>query len=290
VAPNTLEKTNPSCTSKQLYRLVLSAAFWAFSTCPAFAKTVKYELVVSQKPMNLSGKKEVDFALVVNGQIPAPTLEFTEGDDAEIKVTNKIPSGEEVSIHWHGLLVPPEEDGVAYVNTPPTLKGESRTFKFRIRQHGTYWYHSHTMLQEQKGVFGAFIIHPKKKTLPYDKDLVAVLSDWSDENADDILKNLKKDGDYYLHKKNSIRSIFGAARAGGLASYFHNKWIRMGGMDLSDVGYDAFLINGKKDAQLAVIHPGERVRLRIINAGASSYQARFHSTRKASGKCICRIV
>lgn len=164
----------------------------------ALAKTVKYELNITQKPMNMSGNKEVDFALVVNGSIPAPTLEFTEGDDAEIKVINSIPTGEEVSVHWHGILLPPEEDGVAYVNTPPIHKGQSRIFRFKIRQHGTYWYHSHTMLQEQKGVYGAFIIHPKKKTISYDKDLVAVLSDWSDENGDQILKNLRKDGDYYL--------------------------------------------------------------------------------------------
>ena len=236
-----------------------------------WAKTVKYELSISQKPMNLSGKKTVDFALVVNGGIPAPTLEFTEGDDAEITVVNNVPTGEEVSMHWHGILLPPLEDGVAYINTPPIHKGQSRTFRFKIRQHGTYWYHSHTMLQEQKGVFGAFIIHPKKKSFSYDKDIVAVLSDWTDENPDNVLKNLRKDGDYYLHKKNSIRSIFGALEAGGLETYFSNEWIRMGGMDLSDVGYDAFLINGKRDSQLSDARPGEKVRLRIINAGASSY-------------------
>lgn len=257
--------------TRPMKNIFLSLGITLFSINAAWAKTVKYELNVTQKPVNMSGKKEVDFALVVNGGIPAPTLEFTEGDDAEITVTNNIPSGEEVSIHWHGILLPPEEDGVAYVNTPPIHKGKSRTFRFKIRQHGTYWYHSHTMLQEQKGVYGAFIIHPKKKTIAYDKDIVAVLSDWSDENADKILRNLRKDGDYYLYKKNSIRSIFGAAKAGDLGTYFKNEWIRMGGMDLSDVGYDAFLINGKKDSQLAVIHPGERVRLRIINAGASSY-------------------
>ncbi|MES3037972.1 MAG: multicopper oxidase domain-containing protein [Bdellovibrionota bacterium] len=97
------------------------------------------------------------------------------------------------------------------------------------------------------------------------------MSDWSDENADKIIQNLRKDGDYYLYKKDSVRSIGGAAKAGALKTYFSNEWDRMGGMDLSDVGYDAFLINGKRDSQLLVAHPGERVRLRIINAGASSY-------------------
>lgn len=248
---------------------VLLAALFCFGT-PAFAKVVRYELTVENKPVNLSGKKEVDFALTVNGGIPAPTLEFTEGDDAEILVRNRLPK-EEVSIHWHGILLPPEEDGVAYVNTPPIFAGKERLFKFKIRQNGTFWYHSHTAVQEQKGVYGAFIIHPKKRAIQYDKDAVIVLSDWSDENADKIIRNLRKDGDYYLYKKDSVRSIGGAAKAGALKTYFANEWDRMGGMDLSDVGYDAFLINGKRDSQLLVAHPGEKVRLRIINAGASSY-------------------
>lgn len=236
---------------------------------PVAAKTVRYELNIENKKINITGQ-EVDFALTVNGGIPAPTLEFTEGDDAEIVVINKL-SNEEVSLHWHGILLPPEEDGVPYVNTPPIRPGQSRTFKFRLRQNGTYWYHSHTMLQEQKGVYGPIVIHPKKRTIKADKEAVVVLSDWSDENADQIIKNLKKDGDYYLYKKNSVRSIFGAAKAGGLKTYFANEWSRMGGMDLSDVGYDAFLINGKKDSQLLVAHPGERIRIRIINAASSSY-------------------
>ena len=248
---------------------VLFAAFFILGT-PAFAKVVRYELTIENKPVNLSGKKEVDFALTVNGGIPAPTLEFTEGDDAEILVRNRLPK-EEVSIHWHGILLPPEEDGVPYINTPPIFPEKERLFKFKIRQNGTFWYHSHTAVQEQKGVYGAFIIHPKKRAIQYDKDAVLVLSDWSDENADQIVRNLRKDGDYYLYKKDSIRSYLGAVKAGGLKTHLQNEWTRMGGMDLSDVGYDAFLINGKRDSQLLVAHPGEKIRLRIINAAASSY-------------------
>lgn len=250
--------------------LPLLSAILLFFSSNASAKTVRYELTVENHPINMSGKKTVDFALTVNGGIPAPTLEFTEGDDAEILVRNNLLK-EEVSIHWHGLLLPPEEDGVAYVNTPPIFPGRERLFKFKIRQNGTFWYHSHTAVQEQKGVYGAFIIHPKEKAIQYDKDAVLVLSDWSDENADQIIHNLRKDGDFYLYKKDSIRSYFGAIKAGGLKSHLANEWSRMGGMDLSDVGYDAFLINGKRDSQLLVAHPGEKVRLRIINAAASSY-------------------
>ena len=238
----------------------------AFSVQTLWAKTIHYELNIENQKVNITGR-EVDFALTVNASIPAPTLEFTEGDTAEIVVRNKLASGE-VSIHWHGILLPPLEDGVPNVNTPPIFAGQERTFRFPIRQNGTYWYHSHTGLQEQKGVYGPIVIHPKKETIKADKEAVVVLSDWSDENADQIIRNLRKDGDYYLYKKNSVRSIFGAAQAG---TYFQNEWDRMGGMDLSDVGYDAFLINGKKDSQLLVAHPGEKVRIRIINAAASSY-------------------
>jgi FtsP/CotA-like multicopper oxidase with cupredoxin domain len=240
------------------------------TSMPVAAKTVRYDLVIKKEKMNLSGRREVDFALTVNGGIPAPTLEFIEGDDAEITVRNEL-KGEEVSVHWHGILLPPSEDGVAYVNTPPIFPGQAHTFRFKVRQHGTYWYHSHTMVQEQKGVYGALIIHPKKETIAYDKDLVVVLSDWSDENADQILRNLRKDGDYYLYKKNSVRSWLGAWRAGKFQNQMRNEWERMGGMDLSDVGYDTFLLNGHRDPQLLRSRPGERVRLRLINAAASTY-------------------
>ena len=241
-----------------------------FFFIPAFAKTVHYELVATKGEVNLSGKNKVDFSLMINGQIPAPTLEFTEGDDAEIIVKNRIPN-QELSVHWHGILLPPEMDGVPYVNTPPIFSGQDYKFHFKIRQHGTYWYHSHTDVQEQKGVYGAIIIHPKKEIIQSDKDIAVVLSDWSDENPTNILKNLKKDGDYYLYKKGTVRSWLGAIQAGSLSSYLYNEWTRMGGMDLSDVGYDAFLINGKRDYQLENAHPGEKIRLRIINAAASSY-------------------
>ncbi len=236
----------------------------------SMAKVVEYELVATRESINVSGKKKVDFALLLNKQIPAPVLEFTEGDIARIKVINNVP-GEQISIHWHGLLLDPYMDGVAYVNTPPIYSGKSFTFEFPLRQSGTYWYHSHTGVQEQKGIYGAFIIHPKEKKIKYDKDLVLVLSDWIDENPNQVLANLRKDGDYYTFKKGTMRSWADAMKKGSLKNYLYNEWTRMGGMDLSDVGYDAFLINGKKDQQALVAHPGEKVRIRVINAAASSY-------------------
>lgn len=234
------------------------------------AKRVEYTLVATKEKVNVSGKKTIDFALLLNNQIPAPILEFTEGDVAVIKLVNNIP-GEEISVHWHGLLLDPYMDGVPYVNTPPIRSGESFTFEFPLRQSGTYWYHSHTGVQEQKGLYGAFIIHPKEKKIKSDKDLVLVLSDWIDENPNQVLANLRKDGDYYSFKKNTMRSWAGAIKQGSLKNYLYNEWTRMGGMDLSDVGYDAFLINGKKEYQALVAHPGEKIRIRVVNAAASSY-------------------
>jgi FtsP/CotA-like multicopper oxidase with cupredoxin domain len=251
---------------------VLLAFLLIFLSAPAIAKKIHYDLTATRQKINLSGKAEVDFAISINGSIPAPTLEFTEGDDAEITVINNI-ADEELSIHWHGILLPPEMDGVPYVTTPPIRPGEFFTFKFKLRQNGTYWYHSHTSVQEQKGVYGAFIIHPKKETIKADKEVVAVLSDWSDENPHQILANLRKDGDYYLYKKDTVRSYADALQKKSLKNYLTNEWQRMGGMDLSDVGYDAFLINGKQNHQLIDAKPGQKVRLRIINAAASTY---FH--------------
>jgi FtsP/CotA-like multicopper oxidase with cupredoxin domain len=251
-------------------RWILTILLLACLSLSARAETVRYQLTVTQNRINVSGKKSVDFALLVNGGIPAPTLTFKEGDEAEIVVMNHL-SNDEVSIHWHGILLPNEMDGVPYVTTPPIHPGQSYTFRFPIRQSGTYWYHSHTNVQEQKGVYGAFIIQPKEKTLSYDREAVLVVSDWSDEDAKTILRNLKKDGDYYQYKKNSVRSIWGALRAGELGTYFYNEWTRMGGMDHSDVGYEAFLINGKRAFEIPEAKPGEKWRLRIINAAASTY-------------------
>ncbi len=127
--------------------LLTSIGFCNFARAnTSHPKIVRYELVATQEKVNLSGQKVVDFSLMVNGTIPAPTLVFTEGDEAEIVVKNKIPQ-QELSVHWHGILLPSGMDGVPYVTTPPIKSGESYTFKFKLRQSGTYWYHSHTHLQ-----------------------------------------------------------------------------------------------------------------------------------------------
>ena len=143
----------------------------------------EYHLTIDHKAVNITGKDRM--AMTVNGGIPGPTLKFTEGDHAIIYVTNKM--NVETSVHWHGLLLPNFQDGVPYLTTPPIEPGKTQKYEFPIIQSGTYWYHSHTMLQEQLGVYGSIVIEPKVKTLEYDKDLVLVLSDWTDEKPHSVL-------------------------------------------------------------------------------------------------------
>lgn len=251
---------------------VLSFLIMLTSTT-SFSNQREYHLEVKKEVVNKSGKKEVDFALTINGGIPAPTLRFVEGDEAIIHVKNS--TNEETSIHWHGLLLPWNMDGVPYINNPPIQSGQTFTFRFKLRQTGTYWYHSHTNLQEQRGVYGAIVIEPKKQEIAYDHELVLVLSDWIDEHPQAVLARLKRDGDSYAWKKNTVSSIAGAIQRDSLGAYLKNEWVRMGGMDYSDVGYDAFLINGnmKNENVLTGLKKGDKIRLRVINAGASTY---FH--------------
>jgi FtsP/CotA-like multicopper oxidase with cupredoxin domain len=142
--------------------------------------------------MNITGKSVKAIALGKMGEdsgIPAPLLEFTEGDIARITFHNKLDT--ETSIHWHGLLVPNNQDGVPHVTNPPIAANSTYTYEFPIKQSGTYWYHSHTGLQEQRGVYGPIVIHPKQENLQYDHEQVLVLSDWTNRNPQEIMHILK---------------------------------------------------------------------------------------------------
>jgi FtsP/CotA-like multicopper oxidase with cupredoxin domain len=207
------------------------------------ADVVNYELTIDYKDININGKPVK--SMVINNQLPGPALEFTEGDFARIKVTNNMDVN--TTIHWHGLLVPAEQDGVPYINTLPIKPNSTFMYEFPIKQSGTYWYHSHTDLQEQRGLRGSIVIHPKQESLVYNRELVLMLADWTDEVPKKILANLKKDGDFYALKKGSVQSLYGFIANNALGKWFKGRWTRMGTMDLSDVGYDAFLANGRKD-------------------------------------------
>ncbi len=226
----------------------------------------EYTLTLRQEKVNMAGK-EVK-GMTINGSIPGPTLEFTEGEYAVIYVKNEMDV--ETSVHWHGLLLPNFYDGVPYLNTPPIEPGHTLKYEFAIKQSGTYWYHGHTMLQEQKGVFGAFVIHPKKETLQYDKELVLMLSDWTNEKPMKVLRNLKRGTEWYNIKKGTSTPLSKVIKEGALGAQLNFWKQRMEGADIADIYYPAFLINGKQSVEYPEFKAGEKVRLRITNGAAST--------------------
>ena len=245
--------------------IVVVLFFCQFFSVPAEAEIVEYNLTIEQQTMNITGSPVM--AMTVNGSIPGPTLRFEEGDIARIRVHNKMKI--ETSVHWHGLLVPPAMDGVPLVSFPPIEPGTTFTYEFPIRQNGTYWYHSHTGLQEQKGVYGAIVIAPHQNTPTADKSQVIVLSDWIDESTHEVLRTLKRGSEWYAIEKGSAQSILGAIRIGKLGAYYKRELMRMPAMDISDIAYDRFLANGKSEMTLPA-QSGEVLKLRIVNGAAGT--------------------
>jgi hypothetical protein len=228
--------------------------------------TTTYHLTLRQETVNNAGKNVM--GMTINNSIPGPTLQFTEGDYAIIYVKNEM--DEETSVHWHGILLPNFYDGVPYLNTPPILPGETQKYEFRLKQAGTYWYHSHTMLQEQSGVYGGLVIEPREKTLDYDKDLVLVLSDWTNEKPMNVLRNLKRGTEWYTIKKGTATPLNQVIARGALGAQLNFWKDRMEGADIADIYYEEFLINGEPSREYPNFEPGEKVRLRVINAAAST--------------------
>ena len=229
---------------------------------------VEYDLTIAEQTVSPAGTPVRGFT--INGGIPGPTLRFKEGDWARIRVHNQL-KDKETSTHWHGLLLPNKEDGVPHVTTPPILPGQTHTFEFQLRHSGTYWYHSHTHLQEQNGVFGSIVVTPRGgEPVQADREQVLVLSDWTNTDPHEVMRTLMRGSDYFGLMRGNAQSLLGAAQRGMLKEYFQREWDRMMPMDVSDVGYAAFLINGKRSTQIEG-KPGERVRLRVINAGAATY-------------------
>lgn len=227
--------------------------------------TVRYDLYVRDTIVTY-GKKPKR-AIAVNGQIPMPTLTFTEGDTAEIWVHNEL--NEVTALHWHGLFLPNRYDGVPFLTQMPIKPHSTYLYKFLIVQHGTHWYHSHSGLQEQIGMYGAFIMNKRKEldipTIP------VVLSDWTDMSPKEVNRSLHNQTDWFGIRKNTIQSYSEAIKAGHLKTKLTNEWKRMLAMDVSDVAYDSFLINGKNQSTRPEFKAGDKVRLRIANGGASSY-------------------
>lgn len=230
------------------------------------ADTAVYTLTLKQEMISKSGKPIP--SMTVNEGIPGPTLTFQEGGYAVIYVKNEMDV--ETSVHWHGILLPNFFDGVPYLNTPPIKPGETQKYEFPLIQSGTYWYHSHTMLQEQSGVYGSIIIEPKEKTLDYDSDLVILLSDWTEQRAMDVLRNLKRGNEWYNIKKGTATPLSMVIGRGGLGAQMNFWKQRMEGADIADIYYNAFLNNGQVTTEYPNLKPGEKVRVRLINGAASS--------------------
>src|SRR5574343_1759978 len=234
--------------------------------------TVRYDLYINDTVVNFSGKTKR--AIAVNGQIPMPTLTFTEGDTAEIYVHNEL--DEETSLHWHGLFLPNKEDGVPNLTQMPIKPGTIHKYTFPIIQNGTHWYHSHSGLQEQIGMYGMFIMNKKQNDKTFRKGIddlptvPLVLSEWTDYDPDNIHRMLHNASDWFAIKKGTTQSYAEAIRAGHFKTKLTNEWKRMNAMDVSEVYYDKFLINGKNESQLTQFKKGDKVRLRISNGGASS--------------------
>lgn len=248
------------------HRLAFLAAVLLAATL--HARVVEYDLTIAETELSPAEKRRT--ALTVNGGIPAPVLRFTVGDTARIRVHNRLPR-EDTSLHWHGILLPNVMDGVPGVTTPRIRPGGTFTFEFPLTHAGTYWYHSHTKLQEQAGIYGGIVVAPRGgEKVRASADHVLVLSDWTNESPGEVMRTLMRGMDGYAIRKGTKQSILGAAQAGRLREYFRREWSRLPAMDISDVAYDAFLINGQRRVALDS-RPGAPVRLRLINAGASTY-------------------
>ncbi len=233
-------------------------------------KTVRYDLYVKDTLVNFSGKPAR--AIATNGKLQAPTLYFKEGDTAEIYLHNQLK--ENAGLHWHGVILPNEMDGVPYLTTKEVKPGETHLYKFRISQNGTYWYHSHEGTQEQIGMNGILVFQkrdgqPDKK---FDADIPVLLGEWTDENPKQIMRRLHMDqGDYWSVKKGTVQSYSEAAKVGHFGTKLLNEWKRMEAMDVSDVYYNNFLINGKISSDYKNLKAGDKVHLRVVNGGSSSY-------------------
>jgi CopA family copper-resistance protein len=245
----------------------------------AFATERVVNLVVEYKTINFAGKPRT--AIAVNNQIPAPTLHFKEGDHVTINVYNHL--DQETAIHWHGMLVPWQMDGVLGITQQGIPPDGVFHYKFTLHQSGTYWYHAHAGLQEQQGLYGAFLIDPPKHPhYSYTKDYVVVLSDWSNTHPDQILANLKKEGDYYSPRFplqpslvkfiHDYRKASAEERQNIIYDYKMMQQMRMSIYDISDVAYDFFLLNGQPSSTpwTAPVKIGDVVRLRFIGAGGST--------------------
>lgn len=258
---------------------ILVGMIFLFLNATVFAANREINLTVSYKTVTFAGKPRQ--AIALNNQIPGPTLHFKEGDHITLNVRNLL--NEETAIHWHGIILPWQMDGVLGISQHGIQPGQVFHYQFTLHQSGTYWYHAHAGLQEQQGLYGALIVDPPvAPAYHYTKDFTIVLSDWSNTHPNQILSNLKKEGDYYSPNfplqpslTKFIKDYYHASTAERqqlLDDYKMMQQMRMSIYDFSDVAYDAFLLNGQtiNHPWQAQVKVGDIVRLRFIGAGGST--------------------
>lgn len=235
-----------------------------------------FALDIGTQPVNFTGRQRT--AVTINNSLPAPTLRWREGDTVTLDVTNHLDV--DSSIHWHGILLPYTMDGVPHLSFDGIQPGETFRYQFPLKQSGTYWYHSHSGFQEQQGMYGAIVVEPRDgDPHPVDRDYVMVLSDWSDNDPEDIYATLKKVSHYYNFNERTIFDTLRDFREKGVVQTLKDRhmWntMRMSESDLADVtGYTyTYLLNGNTPAAnwQGLFRPGERVRLRFINASAMTF-------------------
>src|SRR5262245_19536795 len=251
----------------------------------------QYVIAVSRTPINPDGAQSIQ-AVLGNGQLPGPEIRVREGDLLRVLVENRLPDSP-TSIHWHGLLDPAAMDGVPDTSNAPRAPGRMYIYEYPIRQSGTYWYHSHVGFQEQQGFYGAFVIEPAHEPLHTEHDAVVILADWLHRSPEEVFADLRGKKEPMGEMKGGMNPgatgpsgmNAGGAPTGGMnpgatgptgmnAGGAQPGGMKMkGGADLSDVKYDAFLLNGRaaNDPWTLSARPGERVRLRLIDGGASTY-------------------
>jgi len=235
-----------------------------------------FDLFIAETPLNITGN--IRYAKTINSGVPRPLLRWKEGDTVTLRVKNRLK--ETTSIHWHGIILPANMDGVPGLSFHGIEPDDTYVYSFRVRQNGTYWYHSHSGLQEQEGVYGPIIIDPAEpEPFKYDREHVVMLTDWSDENASAILAKLKKQSDYYNFAKPAAGDFFRDARDKGLGNTLADRkmWaeMKMNPTDLADVSGATYtyLMNGQGPGKnwTGLFRKGEKIRLRFINGSAMTY-------------------
>ena len=253
-----------------------AATDYTAPTQAAELRGTEFDLGIAALPINLTGRAAT--AIAINGTLPGPVLRWREGDTVSVRVANRL--GVDTSIHWHGILLPSNMDGVPGFSFHGIAPGETFTYRFQLKQAGTYWYHAHSSLQEAKGVYGAIVIEPRDADpIAADRDYVVLLSDWSDEDPYAIVRKLKIQADYYNRYKQTTGDLLRDARRDGWEATIADRkaWgaMRMSPTDLADVNAITYtyLINGvSPDGNwTGLFKRGERVRLRFINGSAMTF-------------------